>query len=164
MTWTKTLVCALMLGGIGLVSSTATAQQFKPFTSVENVCPDCEQAPADVVEMSNGDSIRGTVVAENADFYVMVRYGEVRVLPRSDVQAIEWADGNKPSGLMNKDQILLRSGHVLSGTIVEETDKPAHFKIKSSFNDQTYVVFKKVVDKAYKDGQQYSFEMPDEDG
>lgn len=161
MNWKTVFVCALAFASIGLVSSTAAAQDFKPFTKVENVCPDCEQPRADIIELSSGDSIRGTVVAENTDFYVVVRYGEVRAVPRSDVQAIEWAGGNKPSGLMNKDQILLPNGHVLSGTITEEKDEPALFKIKSSFNQQTFVVFKKVVKTAYKDGQAYSFSMPE---
>jgi hypothetical protein len=162
MNWKNVFVFAVALTGLGLLSSTAAAQAFKPFSQVENVCPECEQPPADVIEMSNGDSIRGTVVAENTDFYVVVRYGEVRAVPRSDVQAIEWAGGNKPSGLMSKDQILLPNGHVLSGTITEEKDEPALFKLKSSFNQQTFVVFKKEVETAYKDGQTYSFTMPED--
>ncbi|MGM0557487.1 MAG: hypothetical protein ACQEVA_13975 [Myxococcota bacterium] len=162
MNWKNVFLCAVALAGVGLFSSTATAQEFEPFSQVENVCPDCEQSKADVVEMSNGDAIRGTVVAENTDFYVIVRYGEVRAVPRSDVQAIEWAGGNKPSGLMKKHQILLKNGHVLSGTITEEKDKPAIFKIKSSFSQQSFTVFKKEVKTAYKDGQTYSFSMPED--
>lgn len=161
MSWKKIVTITTVVFGLGLVSSTTAAQEFKPFSTVENVCPECEQPEADVVELSTGDKIRGTVVAENTDFYVVVRYGEVRAVPRGQVQAIEWAGGNKPSGLMSKDQILLPNGHVLSGTITEEKDEPALFKIKSSFNQQTFVVFKEAVETVYKDGQEYSFTMPD---
>jgi hypothetical protein len=152
--WIPACIVAVSLVGL---STAAFAVDFKPFTQVENVCPECEQPKADVVSMSSGDKFRGTVVAENSAFYTVVRYGEVRAVPRSDVQSIAWADGSKPSGLMNKDQILLNSGHVLSGTIVDEKDKPSFFQIKSSFSDFTYTVAKSEVQTAYKNGSEYSF-------
>ncbi len=151
--------CALSLAAFGL-SATTFAQDFKPFSKVEDVCPDCEKPKADAISMSDGTTIRGTVVAENSDFYTVVRYGEVRALPRSKVQSIAWADGSKPSGLLDKDQIVLNTGHVLSGTIVKEKDEPAFFQIKSSFSDYTYMVTKAEVKKAYKGGSEYSFTVP----
>ena len=149
--------------GVALVGvSTATfAQDYTPFGQVENVCPECEETKADVLEITGGLTVRGTVVAENSDFYTVVRFGEVRAIPRRDVQSIAWADGTKPSGLNTKDQILLNNGHVLSGTIIDEKDEPAFFQIKSSFADYTYSVAKGQVDKAYKSGQEYSFSMPE---
>ncbi|QDG54309.1 hypothetical protein FIV42_27255 [Persicimonas caeni] len=148
--------CAVALAVSGL-SVAASAADFVPFSKVENVCPDCKKPKADVISMSNGSTIRGTVVAENTDFYTVVRYGEVRAVPRSSVQSIAWADGSKPSSLLDKDQIVLNNGHVLSGTIVDEKDEPAFFQIKSSFSDYTYMVTKSQVKKAYKGGSEYSF-------
>lgn len=158
--WMTACVTAAMLVG---VSATAFAVDFKPFSKVGNVCPDCEQSKADVISLSKGGSVRGTVVAENTDFYVVVRYGEVRAIPRGDVQSIKWANGTKPSGLMDKDQIVLKNGHVLSGTIVDETDEPAFFQVKSSFSDYTYTVAKGSVASAYKSGSEYSFTVPESD-
>lgn len=153
--------CAVALAFSGL-SATAFAADFIPFSKVENVCTDCKQPKADVISMSNGTAIRGTVVAENSDFYTVVRYGEVRAIPRSSVQSIAWADGAKPSSLLDKDQIVLTNGHVLSGTIVDEKDEPALFQIKSSFSDYTYMVTKSQVQKAYKSGSEYSFSKGEE--
>jgi hypothetical protein len=158
--WIPAFVIAASLVGL---SSAALAADFEPFTPVENVCPDCEKPKADVISLSGGDKIRGTVVAENSSFYTVVRYGEVRAIPRSDVQGIVWADGSKPSGLMKNDQIVLQSGHVLSGTIVDETDKPAFFQIKSSFSDYTYTVAKAEVQAAYKGGSEYAFSTGEEE-
>jgi hypothetical protein len=153
-TWIAAGIIAIATCG---VSTAGFAADFKAFTPVENVCPECEQSKADLISMLSGDKIRGKVVAENTQFYTVVRYGEVRAIPRSNVQSIAWANGSKPSGLMDQDQIVLQNGHVLSGTIVDETDKPAFFQIKSSFSDFSYTVTKAEVKKAYKGGSEYSF-------
>lgn len=158
--WISACVTTVLMMG---VSTAAFAADYEPFTDVEDVCPDCEKPDADELEMADGTTLRGTVVGENTDFYVVVRYGEVRAIPTNAVDSITWADGSKPSGLSDKDQVVLDSGHVVSGTIVDEKDTPAFFQVKSSFADFTYTIFKKQVDKAYKDGSRYEFSMPEED-
>ncbi len=158
--WMAACVTAVLMMG---VSTAVVAADYEPFTDVEDVCPDCEKPDADELEMADGTTLRGTVVGENADFYVVVRYGEARAIPTNAVNSIAWADGSKPSGLGDKDQIVLASGHVVSGTIVDEKDKPAFFQIKSSFADFTYTIFKTQVDKAYKNGSRYQFSMPEDD-
>ncbi len=155
--WMTALLTAATVMG---VSTAAFAVDFQPFSKVTNVCPDCKQPKADVITLAGGGTVRGTVVAENTDFYTVVRYGEVRAIPRNKVESIAYADGSKPAGLMNKDQIVLKNGHVLSGTIIKETDEPAFFQIKSSFSDYTYTVAKDQVAKAYKGGSEYSFTIP----
>lgn len=151
----------LVAGGfaLGLVGMTTSgfAVDFKPFTPVQNVCPECEQPKADEVEFNNGQKVRGTVVSENHDFYVMLRYGEVRAIPRSMVKNISWADGSKPSGLNSMDQILLKNGHVFSGTIIKEQEKPALMKIKVTYADITFTVYNSEIDRAYKNGTRYQF-------
>lgn len=154
-----TTVFALLVG----FSTTAAAVEFEPFSDVEDVCPDCDKPEADVVTLAGGDEVRGEVVAENDDFYVMVRYREVRAIPHDDVDSIEWADGNEPSGLRDRDQIVLPSGHVFSGTIVEEEDEPPLFRIESSFADETHTVFMEEAETVYKDGSEYDFEIPEDD-
>jgi hypothetical protein len=135
---------------------------FEPFTSVTNVCESCEQAPADVVTLTSGEKIRGDVVGENPSFYVVVRYGKARAIPRAEVQSIDWEGGSKPSGVTSGDQILLNNGVVFSGTIIEDKDKPALFQLKSSWTDQTYIVFKSQVKEAYRSGSKVDFAVPSE--
>lgn len=137
-----------------LVAGTAAA--YTPFTSVNNVCPTCTQPKADVLTTNDGATIRGSVLAENSSFYVFFRYGEIRAIPKNEVQKIEWANGTKPGGLTNFDQIVLKSGHVMSGTIVDNKEKPALFQIKSSKGELTYVVFKSQVAKIFKSGSESS--------
>lgn len=153
------LACAATLLGI---STTAFAADFKPFTPVTNVCPECEQPKADEMKLKDGQAIRGTVVAENVDFYVFLRYGEVRAIPKSLVASMTWANGKKPSGLDGFEQILLKNGHVLSGTITNDSDKPPLFELKASFADVKFMVTKDQIKKAYRNGEEFEvvFEMP----
>lgn len=156
--WTLSLACALVLLG---VSSVGFALDFRPFTPVQNVCPECEPPPDDEMEMSDGEKIRGKIVAENEDFYVMLRYGEVRAVPKSMIKGITWEDGSKPSGIGRLDQVLLKNGHVISGTIIEEVEKPRHMKIRASYADITFTVFNSEIDRAYKNGARYEVKVDD---
>ena len=135
---------------VTLISANAAA--WEPFTAVTNVCASCQQEPADVVTLTNGTKIRGTVVGENAKFWVVVRFTEARAIPKGEVQGIEWANKSKPSSVTTSDQVLLKNGVVLAGTIIEDKAKPPVFQIKSAYLNQTYVVFKAEVAEAYKSG------------
>lgn len=149
------LACAATLLG---VSTSAFAADFKPFTPVKNVCPECPQPKADELKLNDGQVLRGAVVAENVDFYVFLRYGEVRAIPKSSVASIAWADGSKPAGLDGFEQILLNNGHVLSGSIINDSEKPALFELKASFANVTFRVSKDQVLKAYRNGQAFEVE------
>jgi hypothetical protein len=130
---------------------------YTPFTVVNNVCPSCTQPKTDVATMSDGSKVAGQVIGENNSFYVMLRFGEVRALPKMEVQAIEFANGSKPANLASFDQILLKNGHVLSGSVTEDKDAPALFQIKASHGDMTFVVFKSEVSKLYRAGLESAF-------
>jgi hypothetical protein len=135
----------------------ADAMAYTPFTVVNNVCPKCTQPKADVATMSDGAKVAGQIIGENNVFYVMLRFGELRILPKNEVQVVEFANGAKPSNLSSHDQILLKSGHVISGTITEDKDLPALFQVKASHGDMTFVVFKSEVSKVYRAGLESSF-------
>lgn len=125
---------------------------FTPFTPVKNVCPECKQAPSDVVTLSSGETLRAQVIGENPSFYVVVRYGEARAIPRNEVRGIEWASGSKPPNVTSSDHILLKNGVVFAGNIVEDKAKPPLIQLKSNWTDQTYVIFKSEVQEAYRSG------------
>lgn len=154
--WLMSLACTFTVLG---AASAASAADFKPFTPVKDVCPECEKPKADEVKLADGRAIRGTVVAENADFYVFLRYGEIRAISKSSVSNIVWANGSKPSGLDDFEQILLKNGHILSGTIINDNAKPALFELRASFSDVTFMVTKDQVDKAYRDGREFEVEV-----
>lgn len=140
----------LIVAAITLIA--AQALGYPPFTPVKNVCPQCTQQKADIIKTSDGKTIRGTVVAINPDFYTIVRFSEARAIPRAEVQSVEWANGTKTGGVDTRDQIFLKNGTVLTGSIVDDKEKPAVYQLKSSYNGMTYVVFKDQVDKFYKAG------------
>lgn len=125
---------------------------FTPFTSVNNVCTSCKQEPSDVITLSSGETVRASVVGENPSFYVAVRFGEARAIPRNEVRSIEWADGTKPASVTSSDQVLLKNGYVFAGNITEEKDQPALIQLKSNWNEQTYVLFKSEIQEAYRSG------------
>ena len=141
-----------LIASIVTLSVTVPAFAWAPFTPVVNVCETCEQAPADVVMLNNGTTLRGDVVGENPSFWVVVRYTEARAIPKSDVKSITWKNNTKPAIVSNSDQLLLKNGVVLNGSIIEDKSKPPVIQLKSSYLDQTYIVFKAEVAEAYKAG------------
>lgn len=146
---------ACLVGAVTFISSSAFS--FEPFAEVQNVCPECTPRKSDALTTNDGTVVRGQVIAENSEAYIFYRFGEVRSIPKNQVQNVEWAEGSKPGGLSNPDQIILKDGHVLSGTIVDDKDKPAIFQIKLSHHDQTVVVFKSQVQTLFKGGSKASF-------
>jgi hypothetical protein len=155
MTIRKASFFATTVAVLSLVASTVAAQDFsfRPFSDVTNVCPTCEAPPSDVLKLRDGREVRATVVAMNPSFYTVVRFGEVRTVPRGEVQSVTWEKGSQPSGLDNLDQIVLRNGHVLTGSIVVDNDTPAYYQIKSSYMEYTYTVFKTQAARVFRNGQ-----------
>jgi hypothetical protein len=90
---------------------------FTPFTKVTNVCPKCKQPPNDVVVLTNGYRITCTVIAQNNDYYVVTRHGELRAAEKAEVSSVRWKTGTGPGSLGIGDQILLKNGVLLHGTI-----------------------------------------------
>lgn len=154
-------ILATLVGfAILATAGVALGAQFKPFKDVENVCPDCETGPEfDVVEMNDGLKVRAKVIAENADFFVLERFGETRAAPKSGVAAIQWAEGSKPANLNSQDQIVLNNGHVMTGEVVDESDKPGHLQLKSSVGDFSFVIFKTEAESLYRQGKKTTIEM-----
>ncbi len=150
--WAGALACvATLCAG----ATTAHAATFVPFSKVKDVCPECPKRSTDVVTLQNNTELRVRVVAENSSFYVIERYGEVRALPKAMIMSVEWANGSKQSGLSTQDQIVLNNGLVITGSIVEEKDKPGYYRIQSSTNNQTVVVFANQAAEVYKAGSKY---------
>lgn len=160
--WHRKLVSCLAVAAVLLSAGTAFAVNFQPFSTVENVCPECESMDFDAVEMNDGQTVRCNVVAENDDFFVLERFGEVRAVSASQVKAIEWTDGEKPGNLRSQDQVVLNNGHVLTGSVVDESDKPGHFQIESSVADFSYTVFKSEIRSLYRGGSKQTIEMPED--
>ncbi len=134
-----------------------TGFAFQPFTPVTDVCTTCPQPRADVLTLNDGTKLRGIIVGENTAFYAMMRHNELRAVQKSGVQTVEYSAGSKPVSLGSMDQILLKSGHVLNGTITEDKAKPALFQLKASHGSETFVVFKSEVSKVYRNGLEASF-------
>lgn len=142
-----------------LISSPALAVDFVPFSKVEDVCPECPKKAEDVITLSNGIKIKAKVVAENSSFLVLSRYGELRMVPQSRVQSVDWSNGSKMNNMTSQDQLVLLSGHVLTGSILEDKTEPvAYFRLQSSVNNQTFVIFKSQVKEAYKSGKPHTIE------
>ena len=151
----------LMALALGAPAADAQAVDFTPFAKVEDVCPKCAKASEDTVTLSSGEKLKAKIVAESASFLVLLRYGEVRMLPQSRVQSVDWGKGTRGGDLTGQDQLVLTNGHILTGAIIEEKTEPvAYFRLQSSTHKQSFVVFKDQVQEAYKSGQRYSFERP----
>ncbi len=151
---------ALVLALGSLLASNVVAQDFsfESWSDVTKVCPTCEPPPADTIELSNGDTVEGTVRAINDQFYTLERFGEIRTVPAHEVESVDWKRGDQPSGIDSLDQIVLVNGHVLTGEITVDNERPPYFEIESSFLDQSYTVFKSQIEVVFRDGEEYDFE------
>ncbi len=146
----STGVCGILMGV--MVSSTAMAADFRPFSTVEDVCPTCPKRAEDTITLDNGTKVKARIVAENDDYLILSRYGEVRVLPKSRLMSVDWANNSARSGLTSQDQIVLGNGHVITGNIIEENSETGLYRLQSSLNQQIYVVFAKEAEAIYKGG------------
>lgn len=147
------LVCAWMV----CVPCSALAVDFVPFGSVHDVCPTCPKRAVDEITLNNKLTVKAKIVAENTLFYVVHRFGEVRAVPKANVAGVVWANGTRRSGLLSQDQIVLTHGVVFTGSIVEEKSNPGFFRLQSSLNNQTFVIFKVKVRSVFKAGTEYTF-------
>lgn len=140
---------------IFMVTASASAQDysFRDWSDVSSVCPSCDAVTTDVLELTSGQEIQGNVVAINADFYTVERFGEIRTVPASQVSAVNWKDGSQPAGIDALDQIVLNNGHVLTGELVVENEAPAYMQLRSATNDATFTVFATQAAAVYRAGQ-----------
>jgi len=150
---------------LSLVTSTAMAQDFsfEPWSDVTQVCPTCEPPPADEIELADGEVVEGTIRAINPEFYTLERFGEVRTVPADDVENVEWKRGDQPDDIDELDQIVLENGHVLTGEITIENERPPYYEIESSYLDHSYTVFVSQIAHVFRDGEQYDFESAMDD-
>jgi len=111
-------LAALALGLVAFAPLDAAAQeQFIPFTPVEDVCPTCQPNRFDRIELTDGREVRAWILLENPIFYLAERHGELRAIPRTLVRQITRGTDGRPLVQGHVDQILLKNGHVLSGSI-----------------------------------------------
>ena len=97
----------------------AVLSGFTPFTAVQSVCPGCPKGRSDEVKLISGETLRCQVLAQNDDYYVVTRFGEHRAVMKNEIASIKWAvegTGAKVGG----DQVLLKNGVVLHGSVVEQ--------------------------------------------
>lgn len=126
---------------------------FTPFTSVSNVCPKCTTGPKfDEVALLAGKKVAANVIAQNSDYYVVERFGELRMIKKGDVSAVEWKDKG-PRKLAAGDQILLKSGVVFHGAITEEL-KGRLFVIR--VGERTHQVWNSQIQAVYRGGNLYT--------
>jgi hypothetical protein len=93
---------------------------FKPFTQVESVCPSCDRNTFDFLILKNGLQVEGRIVTQNDTYYVIERYGEYRAIELGEVASIKGKAASSSPSPAPGDQILLKSGLLLHGTILEE--------------------------------------------
>ncbi|MBW2730740.1 MAG: hypothetical protein JRH20_00015 [Deltaproteobacteria bacterium] len=126
---------------------------FTPFTSVSNVCPKCKAAPTfDEVALLGGKKVLANVVAQNSDYYVVERFGELRMLKKSKVSAVAWRDEG-PRKLATGDQILLKSGVVFHGGIASE-QKGRFFVIQ--VGERNHMIWNSQIEAVYRGGNLYT--------
>lgn len=130
----------------------------KPFSGVKTVCATCSPpAGWDVVVMKGGAKLPCQVIAKNADYYVLKRYGELRTAALDEVARVEWHGGSSSSSLSTQDQLRTTGGSVFSGKINGED--PGRW-LSIEMGTRTYVVWLTELLDAHKQGARYTPEPP----
>lgn len=129
---------------------------FTSFTQVRNVCPTCPKTTkTDVVLLSSGMRLECSVVAQNAEYYVLERYGELRAALKTEVKSIQWkAKAGAPTNLNIGDQILTTNNVVYHGTITGE-QKGRYFEIQ--VGTRKHLVWYSQIKSVHRGGAPYQF-------
>jgi hypothetical protein len=134
-------------------SSSARAQDFKPFDNVTNVCPKCPALGLDKLTLKDGTELTALIVAENPMFYVLRKYGEFRAVGKDKVDKVEKSpDATREPG--HEDQILMKNGLVVSGKILREREDTGMYEIQIAPGKVTMVIYKPVIQVVFKAGKQ----------
>ncbi|MBK8481240.1 MAG: hypothetical protein IPL40_08695 [Proteobacteria bacterium] len=133
---------------LALVGSVVPLAAFKPFSAVRDACPRC--APfADVVRLAEGGELVAHVMAQNLDALVVERFGEYRALQRAEVAAIVW-QRNERRNLPSHDQLVLKNGVVLHGTIVRD-NRDGYFVIRVGALE--HIAWTAQIESVYREGR-----------
>lgn len=152
------LVTAAVLAALPaqLVAQDAHAQDvpWRAFTSVNTVCvDDCDDSQRDQLFLNSGDRVHAWILRETSAFYLVTLHGEVRAVDKAKVTDVQRSDGARPSAEGHDDQVVLDSGHVLSGRIVAESELPPTVQILSADGRHTYVAHKPQISLVVRGGQ-----------
>ncbi|MBK6847182.1 MAG: hypothetical protein IPG96_06435 [Proteobacteria bacterium] len=133
---------------LALIASVLPLAAFKPFSAVRDACPRC--APfADVVRLAAGGELVAHVMAQNLDALIVERFGEYRALQRAEVAEIVW-QRNERRNLPSHDQVVLKNGVVLHGTIVKD-NRDGYFVIKVGALE--HVAWASEIENVYREGR-----------
>jgi hypothetical protein len=128
---------------------------FSPFTETQSVCPECPRPTKDTVVLKSGSRIWCNVLAENDDYYVLERFGELRAAFKSEVESVNWGPKRSSADLQLGDQILLKNDVLYFGSILSE-DPGNFFTIQSQYNKQIPSV--NMIRSVHKGGKPYAFQ------
>jgi hypothetical protein len=153
MSTTSRLACScLVVAALVAAPGLGLAQDLKPFSVVQTV--GTSTLPWDKIVLKEASKeVSAHLIAENPMFYVLERFGEYRAVGKDKVASVSKNDRCvRESG--HADQVLLKSGHVLTGKIVQErADGMVEVK---QVNGRTslYAWKDKAVSVIFKDGKQ----------
>lgn len=110
----------LALGALVLVWTCLTG--FKPFPVIPNGCPECAMKDYEQLVLPDGAKISVHLLAETPDFYVAERFGDFRVVPKTEVSSIDRTQAPTPNPDFNRlDVVILSTANelVVAGHIEE---------------------------------------------
>lgn len=138
-----------------LIGSVVPLAGFKPFSAVRDACPRCPPF-ADVVRLAAGGELVAHVMAQNLDALIIERFGEYRSLQRAEVAEIAWHK-NERRNLPSHDQIVLKSGVVLHGTILRD-NRDGYFVIR--IGTLEHIAWAAQIESVYREGRPHPINEP----
>ena len=151
---TRTLAGVLTSGLVSTYVAIGWAQSFRPFDDVTNVCPKCPRTGTDKLTLKDGQVVEAVVVAENSMFYVLAKFGELRAVGLDQVAKLE-RNPNADRGKGHVDQLLAKSGLVLSGRVVSDDAASGYIEFASVGVTAHTRILKSMVAAIFESGKLY---------
>lgn len=130
MTTRKTLRIAFVLAALAL--SAVLFLGMKPFTTLPNSCPECPINGYEQLIFADGKTLSVHLLGDYPDFYLVERFGEFRVVSKSEVKSIDKSHAPTPNPDFNRLDLIITStpnDYVVAGRI-EEVQPGRLVKIK----------------------------------
>ena len=116
---------ALVLASFGLMG-------MKPFTTLPNTCPECPLNGYEQLIFADGKNLTVHILGDYPEFYLVERFGEFRIVAKSEVKSIDKSHAPTPNPDLNRLDLVLTSTpneYVVAGRI-EEVQPGRLIKIK----------------------------------
>ena len=150
----STIVGVLACGAVSTHAAIGKAQSFRPFDDVTSNCAKCPIPGADKLTLKDGQVVDAIIVAENPNFYVLAKFGELRAIGLDQVAKLE-RNPKADRGKGHVDVLLTKGNLVVSGQLISDDASTGYVEFASVGVATHMRILKSMVAVIFKSGKLY---------